>query len=175
MFEGHNPIEKIKQIAHDIDTVLNNMKREANAMDQAVSQGINDLDGLTNKLEAWANKEFVAVFGPEVGGMLSMDFTASADITEGGFVAQTAEGLEQLDPTRFPYDPEGAGKSWLNTGKTLGEMALIGNPITGPAALADPNIRKDVMNSACRCSTSRISRTVTRYADSLTTQHKSDR
>jgi hypothetical protein len=148
MFEGHNPIEKIKQIAHDIDTVLNNMKREANAMDQAVSQGINDLDGLTNKLEAWANKEFVAVFGQEVGGALGADFTALADITEGGFkfVAQTAEGLEQLDPTRFLYAPEGAGKAWLNTGKTLGEMALVGDPLTAPFALANPAIRNDVMN-----------------------------
>ncbi|BCI83037.1 hypothetical protein MTY66_46620 [Mycolicibacterium sp. TY66] len=148
MFEGHNPIEKIKQIAHDIDTVLNNMKREANAMDQAVSQGINDLDGLTNKLEAWANKEFVEVFGQEVGGVLAMDFTALADITEGGFkfVAQTAEGLDQLDPTRFLYDPEGAGKAWLNTGKALGEMALVGNPLTAPFALAEPHIRNDVMN-----------------------------
>lgn len=119
MFEGHNPLDKIKQVAHDIDTVLNNMKREANAMDQVVSQGINDLDGLTNKLEAWANKEFVAVFGPEVGGALSMNFTALVDPLEGGFkfVAQTAEGLEQLDPTRFLYDPEGAGKAWLGTAR----------------------------------------------------------
>ncbi|WP_418002995.1 TNT domain-containing protein [Mycobacterium sp. PDNC021] len=148
MFEGHNPIEKIKQIAHDIDTVLNNMKREANAMDQAVSQGINDLDGLTNKLEAWANKEFVEVFGQEVGGALGADFTALADITEGGFkfVAQTAEGLEQLDPTRFLYDPEGAGKSWLGTAKALGEMALVGDPFTAPLALANPGIRNDVTN-----------------------------
>ncbi len=148
MFEGHNPLDKIKQIAHDVDTVLNNMKREANAMDQAVSQGINDLDGLTNKLEAWANKEFVAVFGPEVGGMLAMDFTALADITEGGFkfVAQTAEGLEQLDPNRFLYDPEGAGKAWLGTAKALGEMALVGDPFTAPLALANPGIRNDVTN-----------------------------
>lgn len=148
MFEGHNPIDKIKQIAHDIDTVLNNMKREANAMDQVVSQGINDLDGLTNKLEAWANKEFVAVFGPEVGGALSMNFTALVDPLEGGFkfVAQTAEGLEQLDPTRFLYDPEGAGKAWLGTAKTLGEAVLVGDPFTAPLALATPGIRNDLTN-----------------------------
>lgn len=148
MFEGHNPLDKIKQIAHDIDTVLNNMKREANAMDQVVSQGINDLDGLTNKLEAWANKEFVAVFGPEVGGALSMNFTALVDPLEGGFkfVAQTAEGLEQLDPTRFLYDPEGAGKAWLGTAKTLGEAALVGDPFTAPLALATPGIRNDLTN-----------------------------
>lgn len=148
MFEGHNPIDKIKQIAHDIDTVLNNMKREANAMDQVVSQGINDLDGLTNKLEAWANKEFVAVFGPEVGGALAANFTALVDLQEGGFkfVAQTAQGLEQLDPTRFLYDPEGAGKAWLGTAKTLGEAALVGDPLTAPFALANPGIRKDLTN-----------------------------
>ncbi|CAM5710583.1 TNT domain-containing protein [Mycolicibacterium aubagnense] len=148
MFEGHNPLDKIKQVAHDIDTVLNNMKREANAMDQVVSQGINDLDGLTNKLEAWANKEFVAVFGPEVGGALSMNFTALVDPLEGGFkfVAQTAEGLEQLDPTRFLYDPEGAGKAWLGTAKTLGEAALVGDPFTAPLALATPGIRNDLTN-----------------------------
>ncbi|MUL74469.1 hypothetical protein [Mycolicibacterium sp. CBMA 226] len=148
MFEGHNPLDKIKQIAHDIDTVLNNMKREANAMDQAVSQGINDIDGLTNKLEAWANKEFVQVFGQEVGGALAANFTVLVDPLAGGFkfVAQTAEGLEQLDPTRFLYDPEGAGKAWLGTAKTLGEAALVGDPFTAPFALAEPHIRNDVMN-----------------------------
>ncbi|TXH25083.1 MAG: DUF4237 domain-containing protein [Mycobacterium sp.] len=148
MFEGHNPIDEIKQIAHDIDTVLNNMKREANAMDQAVSQGINDLDGLTNKLENWANKEFVEVFGQEVGGALAADFTALVDLSEGGFkfVAQTAEGLEQLSPDRFLYDPEGAAKAWEGTAKTLGEMALVGNPLTAPLALSDPGIRKDLTN-----------------------------
>ncbi|UCZ61917.1 glycohydrolase toxin TNT-related protein [Mycolicibacterium phocaicum] len=148
MFEGHNPLDKIKQIAHDIDTVLNNMKREANAMDQAVSQGINDLDGLTTKLENWANKEFVEVFGPEVGGVLAMNFTALADLEEGGFkfVAQTAQGLDQLSPDRFLYDPEGAAEAWEGTAKTLGEMALVGNPLTASFALADPDIRKDLTN-----------------------------
>lgn len=148
MFEGDNPLDKIKQIAHDIDTVLNNMKREANAMDQAVSQGINDLDGLTTKLENWANKEFVEVFGPEVGGVLAMNFTALADLEEGGFkfVAQTAQGLDQLSPDRFLYDPEGAAEAWEGTAKTLGEMALAGNPLTAPFALADPDIRKDLTN-----------------------------
>ncbi|MUL49071.1 DUF4237 domain-containing protein [Mycobacterium sp. CBMA360] len=146
MFEGHNPLDKIKQIANDIKTVLGNIKREADAMQHVFTQGMQNLDSLTDKLEKWANKEFVEVFGQEVGGALSTAFTAVVDLDEGAFkfVAQTANGLEQLDPTRFIYDPEGAAKAWEGTAKGLGEIALAATPGGQVYLATNPEARKDV-------------------------------
>jgi uncharacterized membrane protein YgcG len=127
IFTGHDPMEKIKEVAHEIKTVLDNMKREADASSQIFSQGINLLDSATNSLEKWANKEFTYVFGQAVGGALSADFNALVDLPEGGvkFVLGTVQGLQQLDPTRFVYDPSGAAKSWEGMLETT---AVLTNP-----------------------------------------------
>lgn len=128
IFTGHDPMEKIKEVAHEIKTVLDNMKREADASSQIFSQGINLLDSATNSLEKWANKEFTNVFGQAVGGALSADFNALVDLPEGGvkFVLGTVQGLQQLDPTRFAYDPSGAAKSWEGMLETT---AVLTNPV----------------------------------------------
>ena len=132
IFTGHNPIDEIKKIADEIKTVLNNMKREADALTTVFNQGINELDSATNSLEAWATKEFTSVLGQDVGGALAFEFNAIIDGSEGAlkFVAETAQGIEQLDPTRFLYDPSGAAKTW----EGLGETAAV---LTNPALLAE--------------------------------------
>ena len=134
IFTGQDPMEKIREVANEIKTVLNNMKREADASSKLFSQGINLLDSETNSLESWAHKEFVQAFGQPVGDALSFGFTAVVDQTEGGFkfLAQTAESLQQLDPTRFVYDPSGATKSWegmLETTSELANPALLASKI----------------------------------------------
>ncbi|KQY04348.1 hypothetical protein ASD37_20685 [Mycobacterium sp. Root135] len=131
IFTGHNPLDEIKKIADEIKTVLNNMKREADALTTVFNQGINELDSATNSLEAWATKEFTSVLGQAVGGALAFEFNAIVDGSEGGlkFVAETAQGIGQLDPTRFLYDPSGAAKTW----EGLGETAAV---LTNPALLA---------------------------------------
>lgn len=125
---GHNPMDKIKQIASEIKTVLNNMKRQADAANQLFSQGINALDSATDSLESWAKKEFISVFGQDVGNVLSSDFNAFVDLPEGGmkFVAQTVHGLEQLDPTRFAYDTQGALDTWKGVANTAEALT---NPV----------------------------------------------
>ncbi|MGH3584134.1 MAG: hypothetical protein ACRDUB_21280, partial [Mycobacterium sp.] len=127
IFTGHNPIDKIREVAHEIKTVLDNMKREADATSQIFSQGINMLDSATDSLEKWANKEFTDALGQEVGGALSFAFTATLDMNEGAlkFVAETAQGISQLDPTRFAYDPAGAAKTWEGM---LESTAVMTNP-----------------------------------------------
>ncbi|PXX01488.1 uncharacterized protein DUF4237 [Mycolicibacterium moriokaense] len=131
IFTGQDPMEKIREVANEIKTVLSNMKREADASSQLFSQGINLLDSETNSLENWAHKEFVEAFGHDVGDALSFGLTALVDQTEGGFkfLAQTAQSLQQLDPTRFAYDPSGATKSWEGMLQTTAEL-------TNPALLA---------------------------------------
>jgi hypothetical protein len=132
IFTGHNPLDEIKKIADEIKTVLNNMKREADALTKVFNQGINELDSATNSLEAWATKEFTSVLGQDVGGALAFEFNAIVDGSEGAlkFVAETAQGIGQLDPTRFLYDPSGAAKTW----EGLGETAAV---LTNPALLAE--------------------------------------
>lgn len=131
IFTGQDPMEKIREVANEIKTVLNNMKREADASSQLFSQGINLLDSETDSLENWAHKEFVQAFGQDVGDALSFGFTALVDQTEGGFkfLAQTAAAAQELDPTRFAYDPSGATKSWEGMLETTAEL-------TNPALLA---------------------------------------
>ena len=128
IFTGHDPMEKVREIAREIKTVLNNMKREADASSQIFSQGINLLDSATNSLENWAHKEFTESFGQDVGDALSFGFNGLVDLPEGGlkFIAQTAASLHQLDPTRFAYDPEGAAKNW---GGMLETTAELTNPV----------------------------------------------
>ncbi|MEU0495670.1 hypothetical protein [Mycobacterium sp. NPDC006124] len=123
IFSGHDPLDEIRKIAHEIKTVLNNMKREADASMQLFNQGINALDSATDSLEKWATKEFTSVLGKDVGGALAFEFTAMVDGSEGAlkFVAETAQGISQLDPTRFLYDPSGAAKTW----EGLGEAAQV--------------------------------------------------
>jgi hypothetical protein len=140
---GDDPTEKIREVAREIKTVLNNMKREADASSQIFSQGINLLDSATNSLESWANKEFTSVFGQAVGSALSSDFNALVDLPEGGlkFVVGAVQGIQQLDPTRFAYDPQGAAKSWegmLETTATLTNPALLASKIaTDPQGSLD--------------------------------------
>lgn len=147
IFTGHNPMDEIRKIADEIKTVLHNMKREADAYTQIFNQGINALDSATDSLEAWANKEFTSVLGQDVGGSLAFAFDAVADGSEGAlkFVAETAQGIGQLDPTRFLYDPSGAAKTW----EGLGETAAV---LTNPALLAqkvigDPQGSLDTVKS----------------------------
>lgn len=138
IFTGHDPMDEIRKIADEIKTVLHNMKREADATTQLFSQGVNDLDSATTSLEAWANKEFTSVLGHDVGGALASDFTAIVDVSEGAFkfVAETAQGISQLDPTRFLYDPSGAAKTWEGVGETV---AVLTNPaLLAQKIAADP-------------------------------------
>ena len=131
IFTGENPLDKVREVAHEIKVVLDNMKREAEASSHIFSQGINMLDSATNSLEKWARREFTDALGQDVGGALSFAFTATADRTEGAlkFVASTVQGVRQLDPTRFAYDPSGAAKTW----EAMGESAAV---MTNPALLA---------------------------------------
>jgi hypothetical protein len=131
IFTGHDPMDEVRKVAHEIKTVLDNMKREADATGTLFDQGINALDSASTSLESWANKEFTHVLGKDVGGALAFGFTALVDESEGAFkfVAETAQGIGQLDPTRFLYDPSGAAKTW----EGLGEAAAV---VTNPALLA---------------------------------------
>ncbi|TRW86178.1 hypothetical protein FK535_06790 [Mycolicibacterium sp. 018/SC-01/001] len=132
IFSGENPWQKVQEVADEIKTVLANMKRQADAARTLFSQGMNLLDSATTSLQSWATKEFVDVFGEDVGTALSQDFKALTSLPAGGlkFLGVTAEGLQGLDPMRFAYDPQGA----LDTWKGLADSTEM---LTNPALLAE--------------------------------------
>lgn len=132
IFSGENPWQKVQEVADEIKTVLANMKRQADAARTLFSQSMNLLDSATTSLQSWATKEFVDVFGEDVGTALSQDFKALTGLPAGGlkFLGVTAEGLQGLDPMRFSYDPQGA----LNTWKGLADSTAM---LTNPALLTE--------------------------------------
>ena len=132
IFSGENPWQKVQEVADEIKTVLGNMKRQADASRTLFSQSMNALDSATTSLQSWATKEFVEVFGEDVGTALSQDFKALTSLPAGGlkFLGVTAEGLQALDPGRFRYDPQGALEAW----KSLADSTAT---LTNPALLAE--------------------------------------
>ncbi|OKH76400.1 hypothetical protein EB72_01325 [Mycobacterium sp. SWH-M1] len=132
IFSGENPWQKVQDVADEIKTVLGNMKRQADASRTLFSQSMNALDSATTSLQSWATKEFVEVFGEDVGTALSQDFKALTSLPAGGlkFLGVTAEGLQALDPGRFRYDPQGALEAW----KSLADSTAT---LTNPALLAE--------------------------------------
>ncbi|TDL10512.1 hypothetical protein EUA04_11535 [Mycolicibacterium obuense] len=132
IFSGENPWQKVQEVADEIKTVLGNMKRQADASRTLFSQSMNALDSATTSLQSWATKEFVEVFGEDVGTALSQDFKALTGLPAGGlkFLGVTAEGLQGLDPMRFAYDPQGAVDTW----KSLADSTAM---LTNPALLAE--------------------------------------
>lgn len=143
IFTGHDPMDEVRKVAHEIKTVLDNMKREADASGQIFSQGINLLDSATNSLESWASKEFTNVLGKDVGGALAYEFNAAVDGSAGvlKFVAETTQGISQLDPTRFAYDPAGAASTWQGLLKTTETMMnpteLVSKIVSDPSGSLD--------------------------------------
>jgi hypothetical protein len=143
VFNGHG-LDEIKKIANDIKAVLHNMKREADAKEQLFQQAMGFLDDCALALEQFANLEFTHFLGDDVGSAASFFFDAYIDTSEGILKApfEAANGLSQLNPLRFAYDPEGALKSWQGLGK-LAQAAT--NPTMIPSMFAqDPQGMTDM-------------------------------
>lgn len=119
IFEG-DALDELERIANDINGVLHNMKREAQAREQVLKTGMQIIDGLVQKGKSIMQGEFVEFFGEDVGSVMASDFNFVADFGEGIFKgAVGVVGLEgQLDPTRFVFDPKGAAASWAALDQT---------------------------------------------------------
>lgn len=129
-FKGHGE-DELHKIADDIKTVMNHLKNEAAAKRAGVAQAEQNVDTWVRDLEKAANREFTEFFGEHVGQVLSTAFNSSLDSTEGGFrwLVSNAEGIEDLNPLRFAYDPQGALATWKG-------VADLANAVTNPASLA---------------------------------------
>ncbi|WP_201274457.1 hypothetical protein [Mycolicibacterium sp. CH28] len=129
-FKGHGE-DELHKIAADIKTVMNHLENEATAKRAGIQQAELNVDTWVRDLEKAANREFTEFFGDHVGQVLSTAFNSSLDSTEGAFrwLVSNAEGIEDLNPLRFAYDPQGALDTWKG-------VADLANAVTNPASLA---------------------------------------
>ncbi|WP_431238338.1 hypothetical protein ACQ86B_28025 [Mycolicibacterium aichiense] len=130
-FKGHGE-DELHKIADDIKTVMNHLKSEASSKRAGVQQAEQNVDTWVRDLEKSANREFTEFFGDHVGQVLSGVFNSTVDSVEGGFrwVVSNAEGIEDMNPLRFAYDPDGALQTWKG-------IADLSNAVTNPASLAE--------------------------------------
>ncbi|HEY4041370.1 MAG TPA: ADP-ribosyltransferase [Rhodopila sp.] len=132
-FDG-DELEEIKKVASDINALLHGVTREAEAKAQIMKGGMQIIDGWVRDMEKYMRGEFTHFLGQAVGNQVATVFDTYVNIDEGVFKGAVGlvQTVEQLDPTRFLYDPKGAASTWAG----LGETVVKANPLY---ALVDPN------------------------------------
>lgn len=119
IFEA-DALDELEKIAKDINGVLHNMKREAHAREQVLKTGMQIIDGLVVQGKKLMEGELVEFLGEDVGSVAAGYFDSWADFGEGVFkgAVGAVEFGDQLDPSRFAFDPKGAAASWAALDKT---------------------------------------------------------
>ncbi|WP_102417338.1 glycohydrolase toxin TNT-related protein [Mycobacterium sp. 4858] len=119
IFEG-DAVDELEKIVRDINAVLDNMKREAKAREQVIKTGMQIIDGLVGEMKSYVRGQLVQFLGETVGNFLANRFDFTADAGEGIFKSAVglAELQDQLDPSRFVFDPQGAAASWAALDQT---------------------------------------------------------
>jgi hypothetical protein len=144
IFTGHNPMDDLRKIGHDISEILHTLSRELDAAAAGFQMLIDGMDGLVRTFEEWDRKEFTRFFGDQVGNVLADGVNAYADIEEGlaksvlevgqsipamlAHPADTVKGILELDKDAVEFlnplapilDSEGqkeAGEHLLDTVK----------------------------------------------------------
>ncbi|MCV7392431.1 WXG100-like domain-containing protein, partial [Mycolicibacterium porcinum] len=144
IFTGHNPIDDLKQIGHDISEILHTLSGELDTAASGFQILIDGMDGLVRKFEEWDRKEFTRFFGNDVGNALADYVNAHTQIAEGvvksglevgqsvpamlAHPVETAKGIWEIDknlaeffnPVGVVFDPAGhkeAGDHLLETVK----------------------------------------------------------
>jgi len=156
---GHGE-QELHEIAADIRTVLDHLKSEADAKKAMFDQALRDVEALSQVMQIAADREFKEFFGEDVGNVLSGLWRSGADIDRGlaRWTASTVEGIEDLNPARAFYDPQGALQTW----KGLAQMAQV---VTNPAA--DPELTKEIVKGLVRVDEWKTQRPLTALTENL--------
>jgi len=80
---GHNPLDDLKQIGHDISAILHTLSRELDAFASAFQLLIDGMDGVIREFEVWDRKEFTHFFGDQVGNAMANGLNSYLDVEEG--------------------------------------------------------------------------------------------
>ncbi|WP_454786363.1 WXG100-like domain-containing protein [Mycobacterium antarcticum] len=120
VFSG-DALDEIKEIADDVQKVLENFGRQVDGRISLMQTLITALDDAVVSLQQTARREFTHYLGDDVGGALASTFEFQSNVSEGALKAglETIVGIQQLDPTRFASDSEGAAAAWGGVLDTL--------------------------------------------------------
>jgi hypothetical protein len=143
IFSG-DAMEELREIAEDIRTVLDNLKRQADARQQSMQDAMQMIDDAVVSLEQKARKEFTHYLGDDVGNAVATVFDTSLNMREGiikGGIG-ALEDLQQLTPLRFAYDFEGAKDTWGGMLETNFNASVVGQ-IVDPEGAAET--RKEML------------------------------
>lgn len=127
-------LEELKEIAEDIKTVLGGFGRQVEGRTQLLQQLIDWIDGSVVSMQKWARKEFTHYLGEDVGGLAANAFEFQTNFGEGFVKAglESIQSIQQLDPTRFASDFDGAKATWgalADTAKYADPMYAMTHPI----------------------------------------------
>jgi len=128
IFSGHNPLDDLKQIGHDISAILHTLSRELDAFASAFQLLIDGMDGVIREFEVWDRKEFTHFFGDQVGNAMASGLNSYLDI-EGGVAKSGLEVLQSV-PTMLAH-PVDTAKGMVTMGKDMAEVFT-------PLGLVDP-------------------------------------
>ena len=132
VFSG-DALDEVKEIADDVKEVLANFGRQVDGRIAMMQSLITALDDAVVSLQQGARREFTHYLGEDVGGTLADAFEFQTNVSE-GFVKAGLEavvGIQQLDPTRFASDPDGAAAAWggvLDTLKYTSGAGIASDP-----------------------------------------------
>jgi Tuberculosis necrotizing toxin len=107
---GHNPIDDLKAIGHDISEILHTLSRELDSAASAFQMLIDGMDGLVREFEEWDRKEFTRFFGNQVGNVMADGVNGYADIEEG--VAKSVLEVGQSIPTMLAHPVDTVKGVW---------------------------------------------------------------
>lgn len=110
IFTGHNPIDDLKQIGHDISEILHTLSGELDTAASGFQILIDGMDGLVRKFEEWDRKEFTRFFGNDVGNAMAGYVNAHTQIAEG--VVKSGLEVGQSVPTMLAHPVETAKGIW---------------------------------------------------------------
>lgn len=133
VFSG-DALDEIKEIADDVQQVLENFGRQVDGRISLMESLITALDDAVVSLQQGARREFTHYLGDDVGGALATALEFQSNVGEGVIKAglETVVGIQQLDPMRFASDPEGASAAWggvLDTLKYATPTGLAADPV----------------------------------------------
>jgi hypothetical protein len=122
-FLDGDALEEVKKIASDINALLHGLTREAEAKAQVMKDGMQIIDGWVRDMEKYMRGEFTHFLGQAVGNQVATVFDTYVNIDEGVFKGAVGfvQTVDQLDPTRFLYDPKGAASTWAGLGEIVGK------------------------------------------------------
>ncbi len=144
VFEGDG-LKEVKKIGDDINAVLHNMKREADARRQAMQLGMNFMDSAVVALQAWARTELTQFLGNDVGNPVATAFDTFTNLEEGILkdAVGIEQGFEQMTEPKLLLDPQGGVNDAKDLLKT-GALWYLVNP--REAAEADKAIVKQLLH-----------------------------